>query len=123
MEGAFSGISITNSGDIGYCLGVTGKEKVRIGGELGIKKEAWANIERELPPDAEDEPGTSVAVDFSIPEGEVKTVCFILSWCSPRWKSGGHSGGEGNTFTHMYTTHYPPPWLPRSISPKIMKPC
>ncbi len=106
VDGIFSGISVTNSRDIGYALGVVGDEKIRSGGELGINGEAWANIENKLPEAKEYRSGSSLAVDFSLAPRETKIVRFVLGWYSPRWKGGGTPTAGGNTYTHMYTTRY-----------------
>lgn len=106
IKGTFSGVHVTNGSDIGYALGVAGDEKFRTGGDLGTNREAWANIANKLPDATEKEPGASVSVNFSLKPGENKVVRFILSWHSPRWKSGGTPTSGGNTYTHMYTTRY-----------------
>jgi len=105
VRDGFSGVSVTNGGDIGYVLGAIGEE-TRLGGELGVNGEAWASIAEKLPETDEDEPGASVAVDFSLQSREEKVVRFILCWYSPRWKGGGTPAAGGNTYTHMYATRY-----------------
>jgi len=106
VKGLFSGITVTNGGDISYALGVVGDEKIRLGGELGTDGEAWVEIADHLPEVKDDQPGASVAVDFSLNPRENKAVRFILSWYSPRWKGGGTPMAYGNTYTHMYSTHF-----------------
>ena len=89
-----------------YALGVIGKEKIRLGGELGGNAVAWAKIADDLPKAGEG-PGSSAAVDFALAPGETRVVRFLLAWHSPRWKGGGHpSSDKGNTFTHMYALQY-----------------
>ena len=51
---------------------------------------------------AENDFGTSLAMDFDLGAREARTVRFVLAWYAPRWK------GEGtHCFTHMYATRYP----------------
>jgi len=106
VEGEFNGITVTTE-KASYALGVIGKEKLRLGGELGADGAAWASITNALPVAQQTEPGTSAAVDFELEPNQTETVRFVLTWHSPQWKGGGHpSSTEGNTFTHMYATRY-----------------
>lgn len=90
-----------------YVIGVIGQEKARLGGELGASGAAWASIAEKLPEVREDQPGASVAVDFTLSPGETRTVRFFLTWHSPRWKGGGYPASDkGNSFTHMYALRY-----------------
>jgi len=109
VEGAFNGVAVAAE-KARYAVGVIGKAKVRLGGELGADGGAWAGISNGLPKASEEHAGASVAVDFSLAPGKTKTVRFVLTWCSPQWKGGGYpSSTEGNTFTHMYALRYPDP--------------
>ncbi|MBI4556958.1 MAG: hypothetical protein HY706_05185 [Candidatus Hydrogenedentes bacterium] len=106
ITGKFRGVSVCAE-LASYALGVVGKEKIRLGGELGADGAAWANIAGALPPTPTDHPGASCAVDFSLAPGKDKTVRFVLAWHAPTWKGGGYNWAEsGNTFTHMYAKHY-----------------
>ena len=90
-----------------YAMGVIGKEKVRLGGELGADAPAWAEIAEKLPEASSRKPGSSAAVDFVLTPGESRVVRFILTWHSPRWKGGGYPASDkGDTFTHVYALHY-----------------
>ena len=105
VEGVFSGVTVTNGNDIGYALGVVGKEKLRCGGFLGADGGAWSRIASELP-EAVNQRGAAVAVDFELQPNETKRVRFILAWYSPKWTEGGTPTAEGNTYTHMYVSRY-----------------
>ncbi len=109
QEGAFSGISVTNGGDIGYALGVANipaETTLRFGAALDVDGAAWANIGDSLPEVEVHNPGTSIAVDFLLAPRESKKVRYILSWYSPRWSAGGTPMSGGNTYSHMYATRY-----------------
>ena len=104
VEGTFSGISVTNSRDIGYALGVVGNENIRYGGELGINGEAWAKIETQLPEAKEFKPGSSLAVDFSLAPHETKIVRFVLGWYSPPLERRGNTYGWW-IYVHAHVHH------------------
>lgn len=105
VSGKVHGVHITNGGDIGYVLGVL-EPGVRTGGELGTDGAAWAQIATALPPVAEGQPGSSVAVNFELGPGEERTVRFLLAWYSPHWRGGGTLTAGGNTYRHMYATRF-----------------
>lgn len=115
VNGNFSGVVVTNKSNVGYALGVTGKESFSIGGDLGIDGGAWSRskvvdgpwygIEKGLPLEA-GQAGASIMVDFKLNEKEKTTVRFILAWYSPQWKGGGTPMAGGNTYTHMYAARY-----------------
>jgi len=108
-EGRFNGVAVSG-GRTAYALGVVGAASARLGGALDDDGAAWARIADALPEAGPEHAGASVAVDFSLGAGKAKTVRFVLTWCSPQWKGGGHpSSTEGNTFTHMYALRYPDP--------------
>jgi len=122
IKGNFNGVAVTTK-QASYALGVIGKETLRLGGELGADGQAWSRIARQLPDEKKNQPGTSVAVDFSMAPGDKKVIRFVLTWHSPQWKSAGYPSATGmkprsyveyvpglcNTFTHMYAKHYPDP--------------
>jgi uncharacterized protein (DUF608 family) len=102
-EGDFTGVYITSELDnnVGYALGVVGKEEVRFGGGLGRDTDAWSKIGSALPETKETDFSRSVAVEFQLKPGEVKVVRFVLAWYAPLWI------GEGDhNFRHMYTTRF-----------------
>ncbi len=99
-----------------YALGVIGKDKARLGGELGGDGAAWAAIARALPETDPKRAGSSAAVDFSLPPHKSRVVRFVLAWSAPTWNGVGTNGatraydgysGEARTFTHMYDKFYP----------------
>lgn len=109
VRGGFNGVAVAGE-KAGYAIGVIGRRSPRLGGPLNADGPAWAAIAHALPSAAEGERGASAAVDFSLGPGESDTIRFLLTWCSPQWKGGGHpSSAEGNTFTHMYALRYPDP--------------
>ncbi|HQO33539.1 MAG TPA: GH116 family glycosyl hydrolase [bacterium] len=105
------------SGDLcSYALGVIGREKIRLGGELGADGAAWAKIATTLPQTPADHSGSSVAVDFDLRAGKSHVVRFALTWSAPTWNGVGRNGatavrekytGEPRIFTHMYAKYYP----------------
>ena len=107
VSGDFNGVVV--SGRLAsYAVGVIGKEKLRIGGELGADGEAWARIAKTLPDADLSRPGSSVAVEFALEPGKTKVVRFLLAWYAPTWNATGfNSAPAGNVFTHMYAKHYP----------------
>lgn len=100
-----------------YRLGVIGERNpVRIGGELGGDGKAWARIGKDLPGINDNQPGASVALDFSLDSGKSRVVRFVLTWHAPTWNGVGFNNpeavpagykGQARTFTHMYAKHYP----------------
>jgi len=106
-EGGFNGVVVI-TGKVSYALGIIGKEKLRLGGELGADGRAWANIASSLPETRPGQPGASAAVDFALGPGKSKVVRFALTWHAPAWNAGGYNwAGAEHTFTHMYAKHYP----------------
>ncbi len=115
-----------------YALGVIEEEKPRFGGELGADGTAWAKIATALPAVEAGRPGSSAAVDFSLPPGEEKIVQFVLTWCAPTWNGVGYnwatgvpSGYKGSprTFTHVYAKYSPSPRRPPNGLPKTTPCC
>jgi uncharacterized protein (DUF608 family) len=93
-----------------YALGVVGREELRLGGDLGNDEQAWLSFSHSLPVPQPGQAGTAAAVDFSLSAGQEKVVRFILTWCAPDWKGGGHPAAKSSsTFTHMYAKRYPVP--------------
>ena len=88
---------------IGYTLAVIGDEKVRTGVHLGSQGIIWAvSPDSEFRQPAENDFGTSLALDFDLGAREARTVRYVLAWFAPLWK------GEGtHCYTHMYSTRYP----------------
>jgi uncharacterized protein (DUF608 family) len=99
---------VVTTGKASYVLGVAGEQNVRCGGHLGTDAGAWGHIRYALPI-AIEQPGCSLAVDFTLGAGEEKTVRFVLTWYSPCWKGGGTPAAGGNTYTHMYAARYGSP--------------
>jgi uncharacterized protein (DUF608 family) len=107
VRDGFRGVSVSGP-KASYVLGVLGREKARLGGELGASGSAWARIAEALPEADARQPGASVAVDFALEPGKSKGVRFILTWNAPTWKGGGYNwAASGNTFSHMYAKYYP----------------
>jgi uncharacterized protein (DUF608 family) len=105
-EGNFAGVEIV-APLASYALGVIGKEKIRLGGELGFSGVSWSKIHTELPAARDTHPGASAALDFSLAPGESRVVRFVLAWHAPAWNAGGYNwAGAPHTFTHMYAKHY-----------------
>ena len=114
LTGDVSGVAVAGK-LASYALGVIGNQHARSGGELGADGASWASISEALPPGGS-QPGSSVAVDFSLEPGEGAVVRFLLTWSAPTWNNVGvnHAtdisqgySGEVRTFTHMYSKHYP----------------
>jgi uncharacterized protein (DUF608 family) len=100
-SGDFCGVEIRATA-ASYALGVVGQEKLRLGGDLGNDDQAWTRFAQSLPIAEPSQAGTSAAVDFSLSAGQEKVVRFILTWCAPNWKGGGHPAAKSSsTFTHM----------------------
>ena len=97
--GPFTGMAVIGE-NASYALGVIGKQRVRVGGALGDGA-AWAGIAESLPAAAEDHPGASLAMDFSLAPGRSKIVRFALAWFAPQWQ-----GADENRYTHMYAARY-----------------
>jgi uncharacterized protein (DUF608 family) len=115
VQGSLRGVEVS-APLASYAIGAIGEDKSRSGGELGPDAKAWAKIADALPAPQASQPGSSVAVDFSLPPGTEKVVRFVLTWCAPTWNGAGRNGatklvenlkGEPRTFTHMYAKHYP----------------
>jgi uncharacterized protein (DUF608 family) len=109
VEGDFTELWVTSEleNNVGYALGVAGKEKVRFGAGLVEESSAfwsggaWAKIGSSLPGPKETDFSRSVAVDFELRPGETKIIRFVLAWYAPLWI------GEGDhNFAHMYTTRF-----------------
>jgi uncharacterized protein (DUF608 family) len=109
IQGDFSGVEVKTPA-ASYALGVVGREKLRIGKDLGPDREAWTSFAQSLPVPQPTQAGSSAAVDFSLAAGQEKVVRFLLTWCAADWKGGGAPAAKGsNTFTHMYAKRYPSP--------------
>ncbi|MGD2157547.1 MAG: GH116 family glycosyl-hydrolase, partial [Anaerolineales bacterium] len=109
VSAQFNGV-VVEGAMASFALGVDSAMQLRVGGELGVNGEAWSRIADELPEVVEDQPGTSVALNFTLTPGEETVVRFVLTWYSPQWRGGGYPASlEGNTFTHMYAKYYPNP--------------
>jgi len=105
-EGQFTGV-IAGTKQASFALGVIGKENLRLGGELGTNGAAWTKIGSNLPPAEEGKAGASIAVDFTLSQGESRIIRFVLAWHSPKWRGGGHPvATDTNAFTHMYATRF-----------------
>jgi uncharacterized protein (DUF608 family) len=106
-----------------YVLAALDEKSIRVGGELGTDGIKWAAIEKGLPEIAQDDGGSSLAVDFSLEPGQEKVVRLILAWYAPEWEGNGNpgtggrpiltkSGGRlvsystGKRFTHMYASRF-----------------
>lgn len=115
LDGELSGVEVAGKW-CSYAIGVICAEKSRVGGGLGADGAAWGKIGFMLPEAAEDHPGASAAVDFSLLPGEEKVVRFVLAWHAPTWNGAGYNWatalhgdqkGSIQTFSHMYAKHYP----------------
>jgi len=81
--------------------------KVRVGGSLGVKGQAWNSIEQELPEVRQDHSGTTLAIDFELAPGENSTRRIILAWHAPYWSAGGSPLlKDSRVFKHMYAKYY-----------------
>lgn len=120
LRGGVTGVEV-NGKLASYAVGVIGRDKVRMGGELGADGSAWANIATALPATQSSQPGSSAAVDFSLAPGQENVVRFVLTWYAPTWNGIGYNWGtkvpvgmrpelgytgEPRTFTHMYAKYY-----------------
>jgi uncharacterized protein (DUF608 family) len=107
LEGALTGVEVT-APLASYVLGTIGEDKPRLGGGLDTDATEWSRIGQGLPPPAPDQPDSSVAVDFSLDQGQKDVVRFVLAWHAPTWNAGGYNwSGAPHSFTHMYVKHYP----------------
>ena len=103
LRGDLSGVSVTSEHGVGYTLAIIGDEKVRTGVDLGSQGIIWAvSPDSQFRQPAENDFGTSLAVDFDLGPREARTIRYVLAWFAPLWK------GEGtHCYTHMYATRYP----------------
>ena len=96
--------------EMGYALATVGGGGVRQGGPLNADGAAWADIGTELPVAAEEETGTSIALDFDLGPGEARTYHVVLAWHAPHWRAGGAPPhADTNLFAHMYAKYHPDP--------------
>jgi uncharacterized protein (DUF608 family) len=103
----FAGVTV-NGALASYALGVIDMDRVRCGGELGADGRKWAAMAQALPDTSAEQAGSSVAVDFTLPQRQAEVVRFVLTWHAPTWNAGGYNGaGAKHLFTHMYARHYP----------------
>lgn len=68
-----------------YALGVINGGRVRTGGVLKTDDDSWSKIASNLPEAGSQDPGVSVAVDFSLKPNETRTLRFVVAWYSPYW--------------------------------------
>ncbi len=107
LHGGFNGVEVS-SPDASYCLGVIGKESLRLGGGLGAEAGAWLKIAKQLPESTSNQAGSSAVVDFTLRPGGSKVVRYVLTWYAPTWNAGGYNwAGAPHRFTHMYARYYP----------------
>lgn len=94
--------------EMSYVLASIGDNGVRIGGSLKLDGAAWNNIEKQLPPESDDNSGASLAIDFEIAPGKTLTRRIVLAWHAPTWNASGAPGATAaREFSHMYAKHYP----------------
>ena len=101
ISGALKGVEIRGENDlqVGFALGAAGKSKVRAGGALA--EGDWAKVASQLPAASKDNPGASVAVDFSLSANEEKSVFFVMGWYHPRWVAC-----DWRWYTQNYTKYF-----------------
>ncbi len=93
--------------NMSYVLGVLDRTDARLGAALGIDGNKWNKIRHELPETTPDDGGTSLAIDLNLNAGEQQVIRFVLTWHAPYWQGDGMPETGGNTYTHMYASHYP----------------
>jgi uncharacterized protein (DUF608 family) len=116
--GDFQGVTVKGRDEISYTLGVVSDEPAKIGGCFGVDIASWTalgvgledfnrwHVLHDILPPAPTDPGSSLAVRFSLKPGEVKKIRFILAWYSPTWLGGGSPTAEGRRYEHMYASRY-----------------
>ncbi len=115
ISGKINGVKVASgqTGDaweMAYALAFVGETALRMGGPLKADGPAWAKIAEQLPPLKTGETGATLALDFDLAPGEVKTCRLIFAWHAPQWRSGGAPHHvDTNLFTHMYARFYPDP--------------
>jgi len=71
-----------------YVLAVVDEMAVRSGGPLNADGQAWNDAGKTPPVPGPRESGATVACDFKLAPGEIKTVRFVLTWYAPYWNAG-----------------------------------
>ena len=71
-----------------YVLAVVDEMAVRSGGPRNADGQAWNDVGKALPVPGPRESGATVACDFKLAPGELKTVRFVLTWYAPYWNAG-----------------------------------
>jgi uncharacterized protein (DUF608 family) len=82
VQQGMTGVSVS-APKCNYTVAVLGEQRVRMGGGLSSRGDAWSAIASTLPVAQAEEAGASLAVDLKLEAGESKTVSFILSWYVP----------------------------------------
>jgi len=124
-------LTVLNSDNIGYSIGVEGAGRFETGGCLGVDGRSWSNTlyaastwkgdEYRLP-FAYNQPGGSVSAGYSVPAGGEVKLSFVLSWYAAVVQSGGtplarvrgfkceYTGENGNKeYLHMYEKRFDGP--------------
>lgn len=91
---------------IGYALGVIGRKPAAVGRDIGFDMSAWAAAGTNLPEVHPYEPGTAIAVDFSLEPSEIQNVHFVLSWFAPNWMARHGFLPKRIAGTNPYTHKY-----------------
>jgi uncharacterized protein (DUF608 family) len=83
LTGALAGVEVSNENKVSWALGAVGEGNVRTGGALGDGD--WVKIASALPSASVENPGATVAVDFTLNANEERRIHFVLSWYHPKW--------------------------------------
>ena len=123
-------LTVKNSGNIGYSIGVIAAGDFDAGGFLGVDGRYWSHIGEVNPiwtagaklPRAYNQPGGSVSAGYAVSAGETVKITFVLSWYAAVFQSGGsplnaESGFADRTtgencnkqYLHMYEKRFDGP--------------
>ena len=104
LNSSVRGVSVTTEKGVGYALGVLGEIVPRVGGMLSQDKDNWSQIGGQLPGTPASDPGSTIAVDFTLTPEENRIIRFVLTWYHPRWV-----GTEYRHYLHAYSVRFSGP--------------
>jgi uncharacterized protein (DUF608 family) len=112
-------LTVRNSDNIGYCLGVLNASHFEHGGCLGLDGGHWSHIGLGVHanlghdyrlPFAYNQPGASISTRYSLKAHETSNIVFVISWYAACWNSGGTTTSQnGKQYLHMYSRWFDGP--------------